>query len=141
MDIETMLAEAEIAKMLTVYAWALDNKDIETSMGLFAEDVRFDYSELSYPAISGKSAVREFFLKQVHTSDEAAFSSLTNKRIDVKGDTATGGDYFMHYSYKDLGSSNPKRTYVEGQHFYEFVKTEGAWKIRSMRVHITWQAG
>lgn len=139
MNLDQLLAEMEIAKMLTAYAWALDGKDIETSMSLFTDDVRFDYSELGFAPIVGKAALREFFTR-AYARDEAAFSSLTNTRIDLNGDTATGGDYFMHYGYKGLGSADPKRSYVEGQHFYEFVKTDGAWKIRSMRVHITWQS-
>lgn len=42
MNMDQFLAEIEIAKMLTAYAWALDAKDLESSMSLFTDDVRFD---------------------------------------------------------------------------------------------------
>lgn len=138
MLVDQFLAEAEIAKLLITYPWALDSKDVELITSLFASDARFDLSEYGVAPVVGKAALRTLYT-ELFSRGGSSFSSFSNVRINVEGDTATGADYFMHYDYPAPGASDPKRPYVEGQHFYTFVKEGGAWKISSMRVHIAYR--
>lgn len=133
------LAEAELAKLHIAYAWALDAKDVESILSLFSENVRFDLSEYNVPPVSGKAALRHLYTELLSQADRS-FSSISNIRVEATGETATGGDYFMHYSYYDSAAGGPTRGYSEGQHFYSFVKEHGTWKIDTVRVHFTFRS-
>jgi len=137
-DNRHLLDELEISKLPVAYAWAMDSKDIELLMSVFAEGVEYDVSSLGFPPIVGKEAVRQFYLTQVFPREEASFSSISNIRIELRGDTAIGGDYFMHYGYHSTGSALPTITF--GQHLYEFAKENGEWKIKSMKGRLTYQS-
>src|SRR3972149_5026188 len=115
-DNRHLLDELEISKLPVTYAWAMDSKDIELLMSVFAEGVEYDVSSLGFPPIVGKEAVRQFYLTQVFPREEASFSSISNIRIELRGDTAIGGDYFMHYGYHSTGSASPTITF--GQPLY-----------------------
>lgn len=126
-------AEAEIARLPVAYAWAVDAKDIDGMMAIFAEDAVYDLSAYGQQSAVGHEALRQFFTQWVFRAEQCSFSSISNVRVKIDGTTATGADYFMHFGYHDpnYGGENG-RHYVEGQHFYEFVLEDGHWKIARM---------
>lgn len=130
--------EAEIAKLTTTYAWAVDAKDIDQMMSIFSKNAVYDLSAYGYPNVEGIENIRNMFVYGVFTSEKCSFSSISNVRVQVKGNRAKGGDYFMHFGYD--GKYGPlTRHHVEGQHFYEFVKEKGKWKISWMQGHPTFE--
>ncbi|MBK7250891.1 MAG: nuclear transport factor 2 family protein [Gammaproteobacteria bacterium] len=122
--------QMEIGRLLTTYAWAVDSKDIDSMMSIFSEDAQYDLSAYSLPPAVGKAAIRNVFLYGVFPVEKCSFSSITNFAVDIAGKYASGGDYFMHYGYY-----TNLRKYSEGQHYYKFVKENGAWKISWMQGH------
>ena len=127
------MAEGMIARLPVTYAWAVDTKDIDLLMSVFSEDVVYDLSAYDFPAVVGKAAVRKTFLTGIFQNVECSFISIFNIRADVSGDTATGGDYFVHAGYNPQNRPRNTRSHTEGQHFYEFKKEAGDWKISYMR--------
>ena len=72
------------------------------------------------------------FLTSVFRAEQCSFSSISNVRVDVRGTQASGADYFVHLGYNDPKYGVNTRHLVEGQHFYEFVREKGEWRISRM---------
>lgn len=132
---QELLAELEIARLAITYAWAVDAKDIDTLMTIFSEDAEYDLSAYAQPPARGKEAIRNVFIHGVFPSERCSFSSISNVRAKINGNQASGSDYFIHYGYNPQQATEATRTQVEGQHFYRFVKENGAWKISWMQGH------
>lgn len=130
--------EAEIARLTTTYAWAVDAKDIDQMMSIFSRNAVYDLSAYGFPNVVGYENIRNMFIYGVFPSEKCSFSSISNVKVSVKGNRAEGGDYFMHFGYD--GKNGPlTRHHVEGQHFYKFVKEKGQWKISWMQGHPTFE--
>lgn len=129
---ERLRSEAEIARLPVSYAWAVDGKKIDAVMALFAENAVYDLSAYGYASVTGRAAIREFFLRSVFRAEQCSFSSISNVRIDIHGPRASGADYFVHFGYNDPNHGADTRHHVEGQHYYEFVREKGEWKISRM---------
>lgn len=126
-------AEAEIARLPITYAWAVDEKDIDLLMTVFSRDVEYDLSAYGFPSAVGWEAVRDTFLTGIFPYVECSFISISNIRLHVSGDTARGADYFVHAGYNPSTRPPNTRSHTEGQHFYEFKREEGGWKISYMK--------
>lgn len=137
---DTRLAvEREIAKLPAAYAWAVDGKDIDAMMSIFSQNAVYDLSDYGFPSAVGQAAIRAFFLNDVFQGERCSFSSISNVRVDLGRDGASGADYFIHFGYNDRKYPLNTRHHVEGQHFYRFVKERGEWKISHMRGHPTFE--
>ncbi|MBK7250416.1 MAG: nuclear transport factor 2 family protein [Gammaproteobacteria bacterium] len=123
---------AEIARLPVAYAWAVDGKNIDDMMDIFAENAVYDLSAYGHASVAGRAAIRELFLRSVFRAEQCSFSSISNVRVEVHGARASGADYFVHLGYRDPSYPENTRHYVEGQHFYEFVREGGRWKISRM---------
>lgn len=126
------LARAEIARLPVAYAWAIDRKDIDALLALFATDAAYDLSAYGFPDVRGHAALRKFFLESVFPSERCSFSSISNVQVEIDGARATGGDYFQHFGYGNPKRGADVRLHVEGQHFYEFRLEQDQWKIARM---------
>ncbi len=126
------LARAEIARLPVAYAWAVDRKDVDALLAIFAADASYDLSAYGFPDVRGQAALRRLFLESVFPSERCSFSSISNVRIDLDGERATGGDYFIHFGYGNPKFGAETRMHVEGQHYYEFRLEQGHWKIARM---------
>lgn len=128
-----LLAEVEIARLATTYAWAVDAKDIDTLMTIFSRDAQYDLGAYGRTPATGHAAIRNVFIHGVFPSEKCSFSSISNLRVQINGNEASGGDYFIHFGYNPQQGEPGTRTHVEGQHLYRFVKEDGAWKISWMQ--------
>ena len=128
----------EIENLPKTMAWAMDTGDRGLWLSIWSDDI--DYLVPQYGIeIHGKEALKEFAEMSVFSSEERRFSAITNIIIDVKGDRATGKDYFMHYGFPidpETGQASEDRARAEGQHFYEFGKRDGVWKITKFEVYL-----
>ena len=125
--------EAEIARLPITYAWAVDEKDIDLLMTVFSQDIVYDLSAYGFPSAVGMEAVRDTFLTGIFPYVECSFISISNIRVHVTGDAATGADYFVHAGYNPTTQPPNTRSHTEGQHFYEFERDGGEWKISYMK--------
>lgn len=129
---DRLRSEAEIARLPVRYAWAVDGKKIDDVMALFAENAVYDLSAYGHASVVGRAAIREVFLGAVFRAEQCSFSTISNIRVELDGPQARGADYFVHFGYNNPKFGANTRHHVEGQHFYEFVREKGEWKISRM---------
>ena len=128
----------EIEDLVKTMAWSMDSGDRELWLSVWSEDIEYFVPQYGIE-IKGKKALKEFGDVSIFDREERRFSSLSNILIDVTGDTASGRDYYEHYGFQidpETGNPSEERAFSEGQHFYEFRKVEGVWKISRMEVHL-----
>ncbi|AMN47383.1 hypothetical protein ACG33_09790 [Steroidobacter denitrificans] len=136
---ERLRSEAEIGRLAVNYAWAVDEKKIDAMMALFAENAVYDLSAYGHASVAGRAAIRELFLQSVFRAEQCSFSSISNLRTDIQGTRASGADYFVHLGYNNPNHGANTRHYVEGRHYYDFVKEKGEWKISRMQGQPTFE--
>ena len=128
-----------IENLLKGMVWAMDAGDGERWSSVFSDDIVYRVPQHGIE-IAGIKALREFAEKIVFVIEERRLSAITNIMIDVEGDTATGRDYFTHFGYPidmETGKASPERAISVGQHFYEFSKQDGVWRITKFDVHVS----
>ncbi|MEE8470557.1 MAG: nuclear transport factor 2 family protein [Dehalococcoidia bacterium] len=128
----------EIENLMKTMVWAMDSGDKELWLGIWGDDIHYVVPQYDVD-IRGRKAVEEFAEISIFTREARRFSSLSNIMIDVKGDTATGRDYYFHYGYavdQETGKASAERATAEGKHFYQFRRKDGVWKITGMEVYV-----
>jgi hypothetical protein len=128
----------EIEKLPQTMAWAMDSGDMELWLSIWSDDIRYIVPQYDIE-INGKEALKEFGEKAVFALEERRFSAITNIMVELKGDIATGRDYYTHYGFPvdpETGKTSETRNVSEGMHFYEFGKRDGVWKITKLEVHL-----
>jgi ketosteroid isomerase-like protein len=126
----------EIEDLIKTMAWAMDSGDKNLWLSIWDDDIHYVVPQYGLE-IRGKEAMKEFGESSIFTREERRFSALMNIMVEVKGDTATGKDYYMHYGYTinhETGQAAEDRTLSEGMHFYRFKKRDGVWKITNLEV-------
>lgn len=138
-DALTKLADRiEVENLPKIMAWAMDSGDRELWLSVWSDDIYYRVPQYNIE-INGTEALREFGEAAIFTREERRFSAITNIIVDVRGDTAMGRDYFIHYGFPidpDTGKASEEHTIAEGMHFYEFDKQGGVWKITKMEVYM-----
>lgn len=108
------------------YCYAYDNSDFEQLMTCFARDCRVDLG-LNRIA-SGKVDVEAMFRK-LRTAFTFSAHMSVNPLIDVHGDSATG-TWYVFLPNTRYGEA----LWTQARYSEEYVREEGAWKIRSEQV-------
>ena len=119
-------------------AWGIDTGDRELWLSVWADDIVYRVPQYDIE-IKGREELSAFGEVSVFGMEERRFSAITNILVDVKGDTATGRDYFMHYGFpkdQETGQPSEERALAEGTHHYEFAKRDGVWKITHFEVFL-----
>jgi ketosteroid isomerase-like protein len=128
----------EVENLPKTMAWGMDSGDKDLWLSAWDDDVVYCVPQYGIE-INGKQALSEFGDLSIFTREERRFSAITNVMVEVKGDTATGMDYFMHYGFPinaETGQPFEERSFSEGTHKYEFRKKDGAWKITRFEVYL-----
>ena len=128
----------EIENLPKTMAWGMDSGDKELWLSVWSDDIRYVVPQYDIE-INGKQTLAEFGETAIFTREERRFSAITNIIIDIKGDKATGRDYYMHYGYPidpETGRASEERALSEGMHHYEFGKRDGVWKITKFEVYL-----
>lgn len=128
----------EIENLPKTMAWAMDSGDRQLWLSVWDDDIHYVVPQYNID-IKGKKALEEFGEVSIFSREERRFSAITNIMVDVRGDTATGRDYYMHYGFPidpETGKASEERAFSEGMHFYEFGKRNGSWKITGFEVFL-----
>lgn len=128
----------EVENLPKTMAWGMDSGDKDLWLSVWDEDIVYLVPQWGIE-INGKQALSEFGDASIFTKEERRFSAITNTMVDVRGDTATGKDYFMHYGFPmnpETGQPFEERSFSEGTHYYEFGKKDGVWKITKFEVYL-----
>jgi 3-phenylpropionate/cinnamic acid dioxygenase small subunit len=119
-------AELAIRRILFDYSAFLDEGDVESYVGLFANE-----GEWSNPAGSyrGQAAIRQMLLSALGSGDRPrrrSFHLNSNARIDVDGDQATAISRFL---FVTRGADRRPFAALAGRYTDTFVREGGTWKI------------
>lgn len=128
-NLQTVDSDVEqIQRLVSDYAWAIDNKNLDDLVALFTADSVFDMRPFGAPAAAeGEQAVRDNFAAMIDGLD-GCVHMMMNHRIDVDGGIAHGTAYCHAFMIPAGGD-----TRVENLVSYtdNYVRTESGWKFKS----------
>jgi ketosteroid isomerase-like protein len=128
----------ELENLTKTMVWAMDLDDKDLWLSIWSDDIQYAVPQHNI-VIKGKKELEEFGEKSIFNREKKRFSTLMNTVIEIKGDMATGKDYFTHYGYAfnpQTGEVSEKRLVSEGMHYYKFRKDDGGWKIAKFEVYV-----
>jgi ketosteroid isomerase-like protein len=125
--LERVEAELAIQRLIIDYAVHLDNRNYGGYVGLFTTDGEWGNAEGGY---KGHDAILGMLLKIIGpdgAKNDANFHIPSNIQVDVDGDKATAFSRFLFVIRGPDGAPVPA---LAGAYRDEFVRENGAWKIR-----------
>jgi len=129
MDDATRLLEIEAIKQLKYrYLRCLDQKRWEELAGCFTPDAKSSYSGGKY-AFDGRDAILAFLEKSMGADSFLSSHTVHHPEIELTSDTTARGVWAL----EDTVIETRANLVISGAAFYEdeYVKQDGAWKIRS----------
>ena len=133
--VQTLEDRQALQELVSCYLIALDDAaDLEQVLCCFTENAVFDMTALDYPKFEGQSALRELFTGAFASMSHSAHYA-TNFKIDsLDENTASARTHAMGMGVP--ASATPAGSesvlfYV--QYHLDFARTNGTWKIQSLR--------
>jgi ketosteroid isomerase-like protein len=131
LSVEVYVDDMEGIRRLTHdYAWFVDTFDIEGLMLQFTEDAVFDATPVGLVRLDGAGSIRAFFEDEFLQMSHQ-MHSISNHRIDLAGDSATGIIYFAAQGVAHEGGGVSASGYYEDR----YERTPTGWRIRERRAH------
>jgi hypothetical protein len=135
MDLDDVMAELSIRRVLVQYCRGVDRGDLELLKGVYHPDATDDHGNF-------KGLGWDFAEALVPDMDRSSLSSqhhVTNVWIEREGDRAQVESYFyaLHPVY-DRKEARELHALAGGRYLDRFEKRDGAWKIADRRVVIDW---
>lgn len=127
-NLQTVDADVEqIQRLISDYAWSIDNFHLDDLVDLFTEDAVFDMRPFGAPASAeGVAAVRENFAGMIDGL-KGCVHMMMNHRIDVDGDTAKGTVYSHAFMITADGDKADNLVLYTD----EYSRTSDGWKFQS----------
>jgi len=134
--------EKAIREVLVQYGEFLDARDYAAYSRLFARDGVWTggFGSFTGPAAIEAMLVENLGAPEPGFVNKSSFHLITTPVVDVQGDTATARSRYLFFTASDEGRPNPL---LAGRYEDEFVREDGAWKIRRRITHgvIPWRDG
>lgn len=123
----------EINNLVIDYGLFLDRKDFESYSGLFARDGTWSGGTTNFVPVKGIAAIRDTmeraFAERVYNPELITnVHVVTNIRIDVDGDRATG---YSKYSVLTRNDEDQPYIRVHGHYDDTYIREDGRWKFLS----------
>jgi len=123
----------EINKLLIDYGLFLDRKDFESYSGLFARDGTWSGGTTNFVPVKGPAFIRDTmeraFAERIYDPEHITNVHLvTNVKIDVDGDRATG---YSKYSVLTRNDEDQSYIRVHGHYDDTYIREDGRWKFLS----------
>lgn len=136
-QVAALVDEAEITRLLTRYAWCVDDKRWDDWAACFAEDVVVTMPFASHNGRAGLADWGRGALEPFETTHHMS----TNFEIVVDGDTAEARSKFQAVHVPV--ASSPDRSFTEsGTYHWGFVRGPGGrWLISACAIGVAWIAG
>jgi hypothetical protein len=131
------LQEIEAIKQLKYrYFRSLDTKSWDEMADCFVEDATSAYDEGRY-AFEGRDAILGFLKDALGRASVVTMHHGHHPEITLTGPTTATGIWYL----EDLVIDTERNSMLHGAAFYrdEYVKEEGAWKLRSTGYRRTWE--
>ncbi|MBM3670832.1 MAG: nuclear transport factor 2 family protein [Actinobacteria bacterium] len=129
----------EIEAVLTRYAWAIDSKTFDGLDDVFAPDAFVDYT--SAGGIKGDYPEVKAWLASVLPHFPAYQHFVTNKDIDVDGDTATSRSAFYNPMAQAADGGGVSLFFVGGEYHDKLTRTDKGWRITERIEKSVWTDG
>jgi len=125
--------ERQIRALMVSYGQYLDALDFERYSKLFAEDGEWSGLLGEFTTVKGPAAIREAmeraFAERVYDPDHITnVHVITNVRIDVDGDRATG---YSRWTVMSRDDEDRPLVRLTGRYDDVFVREDGQWKFLS----------
>jgi len=134
--------EKAIREVLVQYGEFLDARDYAAYSRLFARDGVWTggFGSFTGPAAIEAMLVENLGAPEPGFVNKTSFHLITTPVVDVQGDTATARSRYMFFTASDEARPN---ALLAGRYEDEFVREDGAWKIRRRVTHgvIPWRDG
>jgi ketosteroid isomerase-like protein len=127
-------ADAVVGIQNTVshYCRGYDKKDIDLLMSAFAEDAHVVWTDVNWD-LRGKDQIRAAYEKSMAAWSNSRHN-VYNWNIKVNGNTAASTHYWAWHADDKEGTTWAG----EGSYEREFVKNNGAWKIKYQKIIQDW---
>jgi len=141
LDLETLIARAEISDVVNRYATGIDRRDWELYRSCFADEMELDFTSWSGGEPSHVAA--EQWVAGVRdglSGFDATHHVSSNHVITVTGDSATCVSYMVAYHIFATGMG--ENIFTLGGHYTNRLrKTNDEWKIWGCKLTVTWATG
>ena len=138
-DVQVLTDRLEIESLLTSYAWALDHKQFDGLDDVFTPDAFIDYT--SAGGIKGPFPEVKAWLAQVLPSFSAYQHLVTNKQIELDGDSATSIAGFYNPMVQTKKDGTTSIFFVGGEYHDKLVRTGDGWRIKERVERTVWTDG
>lgn len=136
MDIQTVLDKEEIKELRYSFAWNLETSKPDDLADLFTVDGIIDVGP--WGKMVGQDAIRRGYGKAYSGQPEfTAMHAVTNPRIFVDGDEATGTWYLLDCSLREP-KVNPIT--IIGIYNEKYRRVDGKWKISYLNLQFLWSS-
>lgn len=143
--LQWLLDRAEAVDVVYRYATSIDTRDWDLHRSIFTDEMESDFSSLGggegpQPTSMTADAWVDG-LKALMPGFAATQHSMTNPRVAIDGDVATVQMYMQaeHLLVHDDGQ--PEFWSIGGYYTDDLVRSGETWKIRKVRLTVTWQRG
>jgi hypothetical protein len=133
----------DIRNLRLDYTHHFDGGDLDALLGLYTEDAVTDFGP--FGLWSGKAEMRTGWSPYFEARADAPRYSygrhaVTNPRIQVNGDDATGDWFLIDISYFERHSTTPRENPVVLYGTYEDIyrRVDGVWKMTRTTLHFQW---
>lgn len=128
--LQTLADKKAIEELRYRYWFALLDKDVETLLPLFDDDIKLEYG--FGIELNSKAEIRDFFTQLLGAEAlKVQVPRGANGLIELTGENTAKGRWLVEAITVNYGQSDASLASV--QYFEEYVRFNGEWKIHRMR--------
>ena len=134
MTLQTLLDIEEIKALRHEFAWSLETSQPDALADLFTEDGIVDVGP--WGKMDGQAAIRKGYGRSYRGMPSfTAMHAVTNPRIKVNGDEATGSWYLLDLSLREA-ATQPLQ--IVGIYDEIYRRTADGWRIAHLTLRFLW---
>jgi len=136
--LQRLVDKDAISRLKHQFSWAIEHNDVDLFVSLFTLDAKVNANP-AHP-LDGRAAIRARYtdLFRVWQGPFSSLHVVTNARIDVDGDEASGTWYLLDFAPRSDHSRSPVQ--VLGLYEETYRRVDGAWLIASLELNYLWRS-
>lgn len=136
MDLQTLLDIESIKQLRYTFAWCLETAQPDKLADLFTADGVIEVGP--WGKMVGQDAIRKGYGRAYRDGEQfTAVHAVTNPRIFVNGDTATGTWYLLDCSLRD---KDVPPLQIVGLYDEDYRRVDGEWRIARLHLKFLWSS-